>query len=368
MKVQKGQLDNGKTIWLVLDDDYLPVAPISKYLRYLDSIERSPNTIVGYARNLKLYWEFLKENSLDWRFINLLEQLSEFIYWLSHPQPLNVISLHPQEAKRSEKTINHALTTVTSFYEFHERLGEFEGVNVYTGQHLPQSRSKYKGFLHHISKSKNAKTRRVKVKEPKTFPGCLNSDEIKTLINACNRIRNKFLICLLYETGMRIGEALGLRHEDLVTGEQNEIRIVSRLDNFNEARAKNGRERVIHIGKDLMQLYSDYLIEEYPEDIDSDYVFVNIWGRRAEPVTPMTYSAVDDLFRRLYKKTGIKATPHLFRHTHATALIRAGWNMAYVQKRLGHSDIQTTINTYTHLLDDDLKEAYKEYLQQREKN
>ena len=82
----------------------------------------------------------------------------------------------------------------------------------------------------------------------------------------------------------------------------------------------------------------------------------------------MTYSAVDDLFRRLYKKTGIKATPHLFRHTHATALIRAGWNMAYVQKRLGHSDIQTTINTYTHLLDDDLKEAYKEYLQQREKN
>ncbi len=39
MKVQKGQLDNGKNIWLVLDDNYLPVEPISKYLRYLDSDE-----------------------------------------------------------------------------------------------------------------------------------------------------------------------------------------------------------------------------------------------------------------------------------------------------------------------------------------
>lgn len=49
MKTQKGQLDNGKTIWLVLDENYLPVEPISKYLRYLDSLERSLNTISGYA-------------------------------------------------------------------------------------------------------------------------------------------------------------------------------------------------------------------------------------------------------------------------------------------------------------------------------
>lgn len=363
MKVQKGQLDKGKTIWLVLDDDYLPVEAISKYLRYLDSIERSPNTIEGYARNLKLYWEFLKENSLDWRSVNLLEQLSEFIHWLKNPQP-NIIPLRPQEAKRSEKTINHALTTVTSFYEFHERVGEVEGINVYKEQRL--LKSKYKPFLHHISKTKLKKTSLLKVKEPKTFPGCLTADEVKILINGCNRIRDKFLICLLYETGMRIGETLGLRHEDLVTGEENEIRVIPRQDNFNNARAKGGVERIIHVGKDLIRLYSDYLIEEYPEDIDSDYVFVNIWSHRAERGTPMTYSAIDDLFRRLHKKTEIKATPHLLRHTHATTLIRAGWNMAYVQKRLGHSDIQTTMNTYVHLIDEDLKSAYKEYLQRGE--
>ncbi len=359
MKVQKGQLEDGQTIWLVLDDNYLPVEPISKYLRYLDSLERSPHTIAGYARNLKLYWEYLQHSSLDWKQVNL-EQLSEFIHWLRNPEP-RTIPLQPKEAKRSEKTINHALTTVNSFYEFHERLGTTEGVKAYgVGG---KRGSKYKPFLHHISKGKLAKTRLLKVKEPLTLPGCLSDEQVKTLINACNRIRDKFLICLLYETGMRIGEALGLRHEDMVTGGKNEIHLKKRWDNFNQARAK-GEDRIIHVNKELMRFYSDYLIEEYPEDVDCDYVFVSIWSHQLESGTPLKYSAVDSLFRRLGKKTGIHATAHLLRHTHATNLIKAGWKMSYVQKRLGHSDIQTTVNTYVHLLDDDLKAEYQKYLQQ----
>lgn len=65
-----------------------------------------------------------------------------------------------------------------------------------------------------------------------------------------------------------------------------------------------------------MTLYSNYLIEEYPLDVDSDYVFVNIWSGQVG--SPMTYSAITSLFRQLEKKTGIDARPHLFRHTHAT--------------------------------------------------
>ena len=82
----------------------------------------------------------------------------------------------------------------------------------------------------------------------------INDDEVKTLINACNHVRDKFLICLLYETGMRIGEALGLRLEDFVTGGTNEIHVTNRLDNFNGARAKSG-DRTIHVNKELMQFF-----------------------------------------------------------------------------------------------------------------
>jgi integrase/recombinase XerD len=81
------------------------------------------------------------------------------------------------------------LTTVASFYEFHERLGTTEGVENY--RYVTQKGSKYKPFLHHISKGNEIKTKLLKVKEPKTFPGCLNDDEVKTLINACNHVRDK---------------------------------------------------------------------------------------------------------------------------------------------------------------------------------
>lgn len=364
MQVQKGKLpDSNKIVWMVLDDDYLPIQPIQKYLGYLESLERSPNTIRGYAKNLKLYWEFLRDSRLDWKEARI-EALAEFIHWLRNPDP-RVISLQPIEAKRTEKTINHALTTVCGFNDFHERIGVIEAVDVYRYQVQPGR--KYKPLLHHISKGKEVKTRLLKLKEPKSFPGCLTKEQVTQLVDACEHLRDKFLLCLLYETGLRIGEALGLRHEDIVSEGKNEIRVVERFDNFNSVRAKSG-ERTVHVGIDLIRLYSDYLIEEYPEDIDSDYVFVSIWSHTTEKGQPMTYGNASGLFRRLAKKTDIEVTAHLLRHTHATELIRDGWDAARVQKRLGHADVQTTINTYVHLLDEDMRAEYQKYLKRREEN
>lgn len=193
-----------------------------------------------------------------------MEELSNFIYWLRNPN-CDVLSIKPQVSKRCEKTINHCLTTVCGFYEFQERIGAIKGINAYRYQ--IQFGNKYKPFLHHISKGKRIKTRLLKIKEPKTFPGCLTPEQVNTLVTACNKLRDKFLIRLLYETGLRIGEALGLRHEDMVTG-MLEINVVPRLDNINHVRAKSGVERKVHVSKELMRWYSAYLIDEYPEDID----------------------------------------------------------------------------------------------------
>lgn len=362
MKVQRVRIpDSDRVSWLVLDDNYLPVQPIQSYLRYLESIERSPNTVHAYAGHLKLYWEFLCDLHLNWLEVTL-ENLADFIHWLRSPEP-RVVSIQPKESKRTEKTINAILAAVCGFYEFQERLGKTEGIDVYRASFQPGR--KYKPFLHGINKGKEVRTRLLKLKEPKTFPGTLTPEQIKHLVETCSRLRDKFLICLLYESGMRIGEALGLRHEDMHTSGSNEIYIIPRGNNANGARAKSNSSRVVHVSKELMTLYSDYLIEEYPEDVDSDYVFVNIW--EGQIGSPMTYSAVASLFNRLSKKTGIDARPHLFRHTHATDLIRDGWDLAYVQKRLGHSSIQTTINTYTHLTTEDLKKAHQDYLRNREK-
>ena len=55
-------------------------------------------------------------------------------------------------------------------------------------------------------------------------------------------------------------------------------------------------------------------------------------------------------------------------NTHATELVRAKWDIAHIQKRLGHADVQTTINTYIHLDDDDLRTAYNNYLKEKQRD
>ena len=80
----------------------------------------------------------------------------------------------------------------------------------------------------------------------------------------------------------------------------------------------------------------------------------------------MDYPCIYSLFKRLSKKLKTKITPHMLRHTHATELIRHGWDTSFVQQRLGHTSAQTTLNIYTHLNTQDLKSAYLTYLKQKE--
>jgi len=104
---------------------------------------------------------------------------------------------------------------------------------------------------------------------------------------------------------MRIGEALVLRHEDWAIPEQ-QVLIVPRR-NDNGAWSKSGRPRTIPVSADLVRLYADYLHGEYGE-VDSDYVFVNLWG---EPRGhPLSYAAVYDLVRRLRRRTSVDFEPH----------------------------------------------------------
>ncbi|GAB5836249.1 hypothetical protein JMUB7531_28870 [Staphylococcus aureus] len=73
-----------------------------------------------------------------------------------------------------------------------------------------------------------------------------------------------------------------------------------------------------------------------------------------------------DVYKRQVKRTGIEFTSHMLRHTHATQLIREGWDVAFVQKRLGHAHVQTTLNTYVHLSDQDMKNEFNKYLERKE--
>ena len=104
------------------------------------------------------------------------------------------------------------------------------------------------------------------------------SRTMKRVVAACTHLRDKFLIRLLAETGMRIGQALGLRHSDIRSWD-NEIWVVPRDDNANEARAKRreGESLRIDVDAGLMRLYGDYVINIFSEKARAYYDLERLW-------------------------------------------------------------------------------------------
>lgn len=346
MRVQRVLMPGSEVeSWTVVGDDLVPVEPVERFLAYLASIERSPNTIKAYAHDLKDWFTFLGRQGLQWHCVTL-EDVAGFVAWLRLPpagREGRVTVLPTVDHYCSASSVNRKLAALTSFCEFHARHGVvLEGVLTTLappGRGRSATRS-YKPFLHHVTKGNSQRRRAITLAAPAPRPKILSAGEAQTILDACEHLRDRLLFAALLDTGMRIGEALGLRHEDIAIAER-QVTVMPR-HNDNRARAKGGRSRAIPASAELIRLYADYLAEEYGA-LDSDYVFVNLWGRPHGH--PLTYPAVYDLVGRLRRRTGIGFGPHLIRHTYATWLLRKGAGMESVKELLGHASITTTVDT-----------------------
>ena len=333
--------------WTVLGDDLDPIEPVEDYLAYLTAIERSPNTLRAYAQSLKLWFEFLAAQAMEWDRAEV-DDIARFVAWLRSPAD-NVIVLDATAARRAPATVNRHLAGVFGFYDHQARSGAELAGRLVAWRRV--GRGSYKPFLHHVTKGRPVPTRPVKLAVEKTIPRTLTDEQISAILDACAHRRDQFLFALLAETGMRVGQALGLRHADFVSRAR-QVRIVPRADNANGARAKVAKTHVIPVSTALVRMYSEYMHSEYGE-LGSDYVFVNLW---AEPVgRPLGYQAVDGMVARLRARTGIFFTPHMLRHSHATDLIRRGVPIEVVSKRLTHASVTTTSQTYVHLEAEDVR-------------
>ena len=342
---------SGVPSWTVFGDDDVVVGPVDRFLGYLTDIGRSPNTVKAYAHDLKDYWGFLGFRGLDWREARL-EDVGEFVAWLQLPPAGRsgaVAVLPSATAQVTEVTVNRKLAAVSAFYAHQARNGA--GVGDLLAAWKAGGRGGWKPFLHHASKGKPHRGRAISLKAPKKLPRVLTIAEEQAILDACTRLRDRFLFAMLHETGCRAGEALGLRHEDIAAAEC-EVAIVAR-DNANGARAKSGG-RTVPVGPDLIRLYADYLHGEYG-GIDSDYVFINIWaGPRGHA---WSYPAAYDLVTRLRARTGIDFDPHWFRHGAATRWLRDGVPIEVVSELLGHSSTTVTSAVYGHLTAQDARAA-----------
>jgi integrase/recombinase XerD len=325
---------------------------VERFLAYLSDIERSPNTVRAYAHDLKDYWSFLAFRCLDWREVRL-EDVAEFVAWLRlvpSARDGRVALLPTAQEHVGAATVNRKLSAVAAFYVHQARNGV--GVGELLTTWAPGRRGGWKPFLHHVSKGRAYQGRVIGLKATKRLPRVLTVAEMQAILDGCVRLRDRFLWALLCETGMRVGEALGLRHED-IDAAACQVSVVPR-PNANGSRVKSGRPRVIPVRPAVVRLYADYLNVEYG-DLDSDYVFVNLFAQRRGEA--WSYPAVYDLVLRLRRCTGIDFDPHWMRHTAATRWLRDGVPVEVVAQLLGHASVATTTSVYGHLSVEDARKA-----------
>ena len=228
-------------------------------------------------------------------------ELGEFAAWARRPAE-NVVVLGDQSARLSAGTVNRMLSGVVGFYELQARRGSTLAKDLVVK--IRSGRGGYKPFLHGIARSR-ARGRAVRLPERRSLPRTLSLEQVAAVIDCQERLRDRFLFALVASTGMRIGQALGLRHEDVVVWERRVV-ICAREGAPRRARSKGGAEGGVPVAPELMRLWSDYMHEEYG-DLDCDFVFVNLWGGQVG--RPLTYSNVDRIADRTQRKSAF-SSPH----------------------------------------------------------
>jgi len=184
--------------------------------------------------------------------------------------------------------------------------------------------------------------RGIKLKLPDVLPRAINPTDVRKLLSVIDDIRDRALFLLLLRTGIRIGEALGLKLNDL------DIR--DRKVHLFEGE-KNSMGRVVYLSDDALFAIKLWLRRR---DKNKEFVFYG------QSNGHLCYSTGRGLFVKYLKKAGLDQkgyTVHCLRHTFASELLNAGMRLECLQQLLGHQDIEVT-RRYARLTDTTREEEY----------
>lgn len=367
----------GQRTWTVLGEDYATVGPIEEWIESHRHLW-SPNTVRGYATSLAQWWTFLEHRGEvgGWRDVGV-PALTAFLSWLRNGCTVERSVAEP-DAGPSAATLEARLAALISFYRWHQAVF---GVPV-AGRLLrgTPSRRPARGLLSHLdAHSAPAASSLVRVRRGRgrDRPPLLLPQQIQAILDGCavfdtdsgswqGNLRDRFLFSLLAETGMRLGEVLGLRIGEFVLGRGATayVEIVPRSDNPNGARVKMMRPRRVYVGADLERLFAEYIADIACRAAEFGVALSEQSPLLANVARPPLLAAlrettvrekVSSLRRRGIGPTGW--TPHWFRHTHATALLLAGTPEWVVSRRLGHAHVQTTLDLYGWVREDEALRA-----------
>ena len=284
---------------------------INEFLNYLKfERNRSDLTIKNYGEDLRAFEEFYGnlDSRLSWKSVD-----SDIIRdWMESMM----------DKGNNATSINRRLSALRSFYRFAltRKLVDKDPVHGVTGP-----------------------------KKGRPLPQFLKENEMDRLLDAeswmdsFEDVRDRMVIMTFYETGVRLSELIGL-DDSMVDFSNRQLKVTG----------KRNKQRVIPFGEELLVTLRDYMKRRDKEvNRQSEAMFVSAKGRR------MTSSQVREAVRKNLSKvcTLKKRTPHVLRHTFATAMLNNKAGIESVKKLLGHESLSTT-EIYTHTTFEQLKREY----------
>ncbi|MGJ7919911.1 site-specific tyrosine recombinase XerD [Neobacillus sp. LXY-4] len=272
------------------------------------------NTIISYERDLRSYLNYLKTTEL----MTDLNEVQRF-------QIIRFLATLKDQGK-SSKTIARHIASLRAFHQF-----------------LLRDKAVERDPTVHIESPQR----------DQSLPKVLSIKEVEKLLDSPKvhdhfGRRDKAMIELLYATGIRVSELIGLNLGD-----------VHLTMGFIRCIGKGNKERIIPIGRTATSALQDYLENGrhlFLKKQKDDALFLNHLGRR------LTRQGFWKILKRLTHNAGItkELTPHTLRHSFATHLLENGADLRAVQELLGHSDISTT-QIYTHVTKTRLKDVYSQF-------
>jgi integrase/recombinase XerD len=322
-----------------------------------DMTQVQPATIESVRSETAVeHQQHLAQSPID-RFLHKLSRLElpakeHFESYLRHKWRLN----------HKPSTLQGSFATVKLFLELYGKSGkrdlsEMERADLEafiehvqdTGLKISTVRTKQAcliAFLHFLIEqdivSGSVLKRPIKLKLPEVLPRAMNPADVKKLLSGIDDIRDRALILLLLRTGMRIGEALGLRVNDLDMRDR-------KVHLFQGE--KNSMGRVVYLSDDVLSALKLWLRQR---DQNKEFVF---YGNGNKPIC---YSTGRSRFVRYIQKAGLEQkgySVHCLRHTFASELLNAGMRLECLQQLMGHQDIEVT-RRYARLTDKTREEEY----------
>lgn len=283
---------------------------VSAYRTYLaEEKHASANTLSSYVRDLTQFQSWLmQKGAMDLRKVKK-DTVSEYLQ-------------HLQQIGKSPATVTRSTASIKSFYNYMVQAGTM--------------------------KSNPAKSVAA-VKVERKVPEILTSKEVELFLEqpACvdeKGFRDHAMLELLYATGIRVSELIGLNVND-----------VNVTVGFIRCRGKD-KERIIPLYQAAIKALQDYLRDIRPRIVsneEEEALFVNMSGER------MSRQGFWKIIKYYQEKAGIEKdiTPHTLRHSFAVHLLQNGADLRAIQEMLGHADISST-QIYTHILKKQLNDIY----------